>query len=145
MGGAYGEWSNWASQAPGLLSPHQGLCHRDGVRHAHLLYLLCQGYTSVHLNCPKKGYTLNLGWESPLPGAKAKPSTGRQPCPGKGPPFRPSKPLTQVRVPSWAGSCLGHLWATAFTDTKGGNEGLALNPKRRNIGWLASRPGEGWE
>ena len=63
---------------PALLCAFPGLCQRDGVRHAHLLYLLCQGYTSVHLNCPKKGYTLNLGPVIPLPGAKAKPSTGRQ-------------------------------------------------------------------
>ena len=53
---------------PALLCASPGLCQRDGVRHAHLLYLLCQGSTSVRLNCPKKGYTLNprpvipLGW-----------------------------------------------------------------------------------
>ena len=148
MGGAYGKWSNWASQAIGLLRPYQRLCQRDGVRHAHLLYLLYQGYTSVRLNCPKKGYTLNLRGKSLYRGPRAstsKPSIVVTPCPGKGPPFGPSKPLPRVRVPPWPGSCLGHRWATAFPDTKGGNEGLALNPKRRNIGWLASRPGEGWE
>ena len=51
---------------PALLCASLGLCQRDGVRHAHLLYLLCQGYTSVRLNCPKKGYTLNLGPVIPL-------------------------------------------------------------------------------
>ena len=132
---------------PALLCASPGLCQRDGVRHAHLLYLLCQGYTSVHLNCPKKGYTLNLRCKSLRGGPRApksKPSGVVQPCPGKGPPFGPSKPLARVRVPPWAGSCFGQIWAAAFL-AQGGNIGLALNPKRRNIGWLASRPGEGWE
>ena len=51
---------------PALLCASPGLCQRDGVRHAHLLYLLCQGYTSVHLNCPKKGNILNLRPGIPL-------------------------------------------------------------------------------
>ena len=70
---------------PALLCASPGLCQRDGVRHAHLLYLLCQGYTSVRLNCPKKGYTLNLGPESPLPALNQSPL--------------PAPPLLQVRVP----------------------------------------------
>ena len=52
---------------PLLLCASPGLCQRDGVRHAHLLYLLCEGSTSIRLNCPKKGYTLNLGPVIPLP------------------------------------------------------------------------------
>ena len=50
-----------------------------------IFYLLCQGYTSVHLNCPKKGNTLNLRPESPLPALNPSPL--------------PAPPLLQVRVP----------------------------------------------
>ena len=40
--------------------------------------------------------------------------------------------------PSDLEALFGQSWASDFLPSKGGNEGLALNPKRWIIGWLAS-------
>ena len=102
--------------------------------------------TQRTLILPKKVNTLNPMSQSPLWVSKPlepQPSVGHQALCGAP---RPWKPKPSVGQPfAWSKGppldledLFGQNWASDFLPSKGGNEGLALNPKRWKIGWLAS-------